>query len=293
MTSSFALPTNRLRGTRGRQSDDLLQLYLREISRIPTLSAGDETALAKRGAAGDGSARASLVEANLRLVVAVARRHLGRGIPLLDLIQEGNLGLLRAVEKFDYRKGVRFSTYATCWIQHAITHAIAQKSRIVRVPVHLRDAGNRIRRASRRLSIELGREPSVDELAAETGLSPADVTNAIQAWRDPVSLDAPTGTERDNTLGDCFEDATAPSAFEIAVRHSLHAELCRVLLTLCPRERTVMQLRYGLLDGCPRSLAEVGDRMRLTPDTARRLETRALRKLRLPMQSRRLVEFLT
>jgi RNA polymerase primary sigma factor len=268
--------------------DDPVRAYLNEIGRVSLLTAREEVELAQQIEAGSQAARAHLIEANLRLVVSIARKYLVRGMPLLDLIQEGNLGLMRAVEKFDHRRGFKFSTYATWWIRQAITRSIADRSRTIRVPVHVTDRINRVIRVSRRLSQELGRDPDDEEIADESGMTPDQVRELLGIAREPVSLDAPVGDEEDSRLEDFIEDRDAEAPPEAATRTMLTGQLEDVLFTLTPRERRVLQLRFGLADDQQRTLEEVGRRLGMTRDRVRKIERSALAKLRDPARAARL-----
>jgi RNA polymerase primary sigma factor len=270
--------------------DDPVRAYLNEIGRVDLLTAREEVELAQQIEAGSQAARQHLIEANLRLVVSIARKYLVRGMPLLDLIQEGNLGLMRAVEKFDHRRGFKFSTYATWWIRQAITRSIADRSRTIRVPVHVTDRINRVIRVSRRLSQELGRDPDDEEVAEEAGMTPEQVRELLGIAREPVSLDAPVGDEEDSRLEDFIEDRDAEAPPEAATRTLLTGQLEDVLFTLTPRERRVLQLRFGLADDQQRTLEEVGRRLGMTRDRVRKIERSALAKLRDPARAARLRE---
>ncbi len=266
--------------------DDPVRMYLKEIGRVSLLNARQEVELAKQMEAGSDEARHHLTVANLRLVVSVAKKYLNRGMPFLDLIQEGNLGLMRAVEKFDYRRGFKFSTYATWWIRQAITRAIADHSRTIRIPVHIGDTLNQLTRVSRNLVQQLGREPTVPEIANEMQLTPERVRELIRISQEPVSLETPIGEEEDSRLGDFVEDRDAVAPIEAASQTMLRNELDDILGTLTPRERRVIQLRFGLLDDHERTLEEVGKRFGLTRERIRQIEASALRKLRHPSRSR-------
>jgi RNA polymerase primary sigma factor len=272
--------------------DDPVRLYLKEIGRVSLLTAQDEVTLAQRIEAGDVEARQHLTEANLRLVVSIARKYLGRGMPLLDLIQEGNLGLIRAVEKFDYHKGYKFSTYATWWIRQAITRAIADQSRTIRIPVHMVETINKLIRIQRRLLQELGREPTDEEVGDELGVTQERVREIRRIAQDPVSLETPIGEEEDSHLGDFLEDPDAVSPADVASLIVLRDEMEDVLDTLTPRERRVLQLRFGLIDGHQRTLDEVGKRFGVTRERIRQIEAKALRKLRHPSRARKLRDYL-
>jgi RNA polymerase primary sigma factor len=272
--------------------DDPVRMYLKEIGRVNLLTAAEEVELAKRIEAGDEEARHKLTEANLRLVVSIAKKYIGRGMSFLDLIQEGNMGLIRAVEKFDYRKGYKFSTYATWWIRQAITRAIADQARTIRIPVHMVETINKLIRVSRKLSQELGREPTEEEIGQAMGISAEKVREVMRVSMEPVSLETPIGEEEDSHLGDFVEDKEAPSPPEAASKTMLRSEVEDVLDTLTPRERRVLQLRFGLLDGHQRTLEEVGKRFGVTRERIRQIEAKALRKLRHPSRARRLKDYL-
>ena len=272
--------------------DDPVRMYLKEIGRVPLLSATDEIDLARRVEAGDETAKRRLAEANLRLVVSIAKRYVGRGMLFLDLIQEGNLGLIKAVEKFDYRKGYKFSTYATWWIRQAITRAIADQARTIRIPVHMVETINKLIRVSRQLLQTLGREPSAEEIAEEMEMSPERVREIIKIAQEPVSLETPIGEEEDSHLGDFIEDQDAPAPAEAASFRLLKEQLEDVLNTLTPREEKVLRLRFGLDDGRARTLEEVGQIFNVTRERIRQIEAKALRKLRHPSRSKKLKDFL-
>jgi RNA polymerase primary sigma factor len=271
---------------------DSLRLYLRSIGRVALLTAEQEVALARRIERGDMQAKQRMIEANLRLVVSIAKSYLGRGLTFLDLIQEGSMGLIRAVEKFDYRRGYKFSTYATWWIRQAVSRALADQARTIRVPVHMVESINKQIRVSRRLLQELGREPTEDEIADEMGITPERVREIITIARDPVSLETPVGDEDDSHLGDFIEDKLAPAPLEEASMAMLRLEVEHVLDTLTPRERRVLQLRFGLIGGHQRTLEEVGKRFGVTRERIRQIESKALRKLRHPARSGRLSDFI-
>jgi RNA polymerase primary sigma factor len=271
---------------------DPVRMYLKEIGRIALLGKEQEVECARLIELGDDEARNKLAEANLRLVVSITKHHIGRGMPFLDLIQEGNIGLLRAVEKFDYRRGYKFSTYATWWIRQAVNRALADKSRTIRVPVNMVEVINKRVRVSRRLGEELGREPTNEEIAEEMGSHPEKVREAIRISKNPLSLDSPVGEEEDAQLGDFVEDREATSPPEAAARTMLHTELEVVLATLSPRERRVLQLRFGLVDGHQRTLGEVGQRWGVKRERIRQIEAKALRKLRHPSRSGTLTDLL-
>jgi RNA polymerase primary sigma factor len=272
--------------------DDPVRMYLKEIGRVSLLTAQDEVTLAKAIEAGDMDAKQRLTEANLRLVVSIAKKYIGRGMSFLDLIQEGNMGLIRAVEKFDYHKGYKFSTYATWWIRQAITRAIADQARTIRIPVHMVETINKLVRVSRRLLQELGREPTDDEVAEEMGITPEKVREIIKVSQDPVSLETPIGEEEDSHLGDFVEDKEAVAPSDAASLTMLHNEVEDILDTLTPRERRVLQLRFGLIDGHQRTLEEVGKRFGVTRERIRQIEAKALRKLRHPSRSKKLRDYL-
>src|SRR5713101_5358817 len=272
--------------------DDPVRMYLKEIGRVALLKAEQEVTLAKAIEAGDDDAKHKLTEANLRLVVSIAKKYIGRGMSFLDLIQEGNMGLIRAVEKFDYHKGYKFSTYATWWIRQAITRAIADQARTIRIPVHMVETINKLVRVSRRLLQELGREPSDDEIGEEMGISAEKVREIVKVSQDPVSLETPIGEEEDSHLGDFVEDKDATSPSDAASLTMLRTEVEDILDTLTPRERRVLQLRFGLIDGHQRTLEEVGKRFGVTRERIRQIEAKALRKLRHPSRSKKLKDYL-
>ncbi len=272
--------------------DDPVKMYLKDIGKVPLLSPDDETELAKKMIDGDEAAKRLLSEANLRLVVSIAKRYMGRGMQFLDLIQEGNLGLMKAVEKFDYQKGFKFSTYATWWIRQAITRAIADQARTIRIPVHMVETINKQIRVSRRLLQELGREPTPEEIAEEMGVSEEKVREIQKIAQDPVSLETPIGEEEDSHLSDFIEDEGSAAPTEAVSFTMLKEQLLGVLDTLTPREEKVLRLRYGLDDGRPRTLEEVGKEFNVTRERIRQIEAKALRKLRHPSRSKRLKDFL-
>lgn len=276
----------------GVKISDPVRMYLKEIGRVPLLSAADEIELAKRIEAGDEEAKRRLAEANLRLVVSIAKRYVGRGMLFLDLIQEGNLGLIKAVEKFDYRKGYKFSTYATWWIRQAITRAIADQARTIRIPVHMVETINKLIRISRQLLQELGREPTAEEIAAEMDMTPEKVREIQKIAQEPVSLETPIGEEDDSHLGDFIPDDEAPAPADAAAYELLKEQLEDVLDTLTEREENVLRLRFGLDDGRTRTLEEVGKVFGVTRERIRQIEAKALRKLRHPSRSKRLKDFL-
>ena len=272
--------------------DDPVRMYLKEIGHVPLLTAEEEVELAQLMEAGDEEARHRLEEANLRLVVSIAKRYVGRGMLFLDLIQEGNLGLLKAVEKFDYSKGYKFSTYATWWIRQAITRAIADQARTIRIPVHMVETINKLVRISRQLLQELGRDPRPEEIAKEMGISVARVHEIMKIAQEPVSLETPIGEEEDSHLGDFIEDEAAPAPAEAASFMLLREQLEEVLETLTDREKNVLRLRFGLEDGRSRTLEEVGQSFGVTRERIRQIEAKALRKLRHPSRSKVLRDFL-
>jgi len=278
--------------TEGVAIDDPVRMYLKEIGKVPLLSASEEIDIAQRMADGDQEAKRQLAEANLRLVVSVAKRYVGRGMLFLDLIQEGNLGLIKAVEKFDYRKGYKFSTYATWWIRQAITRAIADQARTIRIPVHMVETINKLVRVNRQLLQEFGREPRPEEIAHEMGISEEKVREIIKVAQEPVSLETPIGEEEDSHLGDFIPDDDAPAPAEVAAFTLLKEQLMEVLDTLTPREEKVLRLRFGLDDGKARTLEEVGREFNVTRERIRQIEAKALRKLRHPSRSKKLKDFL-
>lgn len=272
--------------------DDPVRMYLKEIGRVPLLTPEEEIELAKRMEQGDEEAKRRLAEANLRLVVSIAKRYVGRGMLFLDLIQEGNLGLIKAVEKFDYQKGFKFSTYATWWIRQAITRAIADQARTIRIPVHMVETINKLIRVSRQLLQELGREPTPEEIAKEMDIPVERVREIMKIAQEPVSLETPIGEEEDSHLGDFIEDVDAPAPAEAASYMLLKEQLEEVLDTLTPREEKVLRLRFGLDDGRSRTLEEVGQEFGVTRERIRQIEAKALRKLRHPSRSKKLKDFL-
>lgn len=277
---------------KGVSLEDPVRMYLKEIGNIPLLTAEEEVFLAQRVEKGDEMARSQLIEANLRLVVSIAKKYVGRGMSFLDLIQEGNLGLIKAVEKFDYKKGNKFSTYSTWWIRQAITRGIADTAKTIRVPVHMVETINKTLRASRELLQELGREPTHEEIAKKMNLSVEKVTEILKTSRDPVSLDTPIGEEEDSQLGDFIEDESMMSPVESASFSMLKEELEDAMEALTDREKNVIKLRFGLDDGRTRTLEEVGREFNVTRERIRQIEAKALRKLRHPSRSRRLKDFL-
>ena len=276
----------------GLASDDPVRMYLKEIGKIPLLTSDREAYLAERIAEGDKSAKDELIEANLRLVVSIAKRHVGKGMYFLDLIQEGNLGLIKAVEKFDYSKGFKFSTYATWWIRQAITRAIADQARTIRIPVHMVETIHKVSRTMRQLLQDLGREPTTDEIAEKLGITADKVREIMKIAQDPVSLETPIGEEEDSHLGDFVEDNETPAPSESASSSLLREQLRNVLHTLTQREEQVIKLRYGLDDGRPRTLEEVGKQFNITRERIRQIEAKALRKLRHPSRSKTLKDYL-
>ena len=272
--------------------EDPVRMYLKEIGKVPLLTAEEESALAKRMEAGDEDAKKRLAEANLRLVVSIAKRYVGRGMLFLDLIQEGNLGLIKAVEKFDYRKGFKFSTYATWWIRQAITRAIADQARTIRIPVHMVETNNKLVRVSRQLLQELGREPTPEEIADKMDIPVERVREIIKISQEPVSLETPIGEEEGSHLGDFIQDDNVPVPADAAAFTLLKEQLHEVLGTLTEREQKVLRLRFGLDDGRARTLEEVGKEFNVTRERIRQIEAKALRKLRHPSRSRKLKDYL-
>ncbi len=272
--------------------DDPVKVYLKDIGKVALLSTEEETELAERMMQGDESAKKRLSEANLRLVVSIAKRYVGRGMHLLDLIQEGNLGLMKAVEKFDYTKGFKFSTYATWWIRQAITRAIADQARTIRIPVHMVETINKLIKISRQLLQELGREPTPEEIAEAMGITVEKVVEIQTIAQDPVSLETPIGEEEDSNLGTFIEDEKSASPSDVVAFAMLKKQLISILDTLTPREEKVLRLRYGIDDGKPRTLEEVGKEFNVTRERIRQIEAKALRKLRHPSRSKKLKEYL-
>lgn len=272
--------------------DDPVKMYLKDIGKVPLLSADDEIELARKMMDGDKSAKRELSVANLRLVVSIAKRYVGRGMQFLDLIQEGNLGLMKAVEKFDYQKGFKFSTYATWWIRQAITRAIADQARTIRIPVHMVETINKVVRVQRLLLQQYGREPTPEEIAKEMGIPEQRVVEIQKISQDPVSLETPIGEEEDSHLGDFIEDEQALAPTDVVASNLLKEQLLEILDTLTPREEKVLRLRYGLDDGKPRTLEEVGKEFNVTRERIRQIEAKALRKLHHPTRSKRLKEFI-
>jgi len=272
--------------------DDPVKVYLKEIGRVPLLSSEEEIELAKRMAEGDEKAKKRLSEANLRLVVSIAKRYVGRGMQFLDLIQEGNLGLIKAVEKFDHTKGYKFSTYATWWIRQAITRAIADQARTIRIPVHMVETINKVKKVSNQLLHKNGHEPTAEEIAKELDMPVDKVREIMRVAQEPVSLETPIGEEEDSHLGDFIPDDDAPAPAEAASHTLLKEQLSDVLQTLTPREEKVLRLRFGLEDGRSRTLEEVGKEFNVTRERIRQIEAKALRKLRHPSRSKKLKDFL-
>ena len=273
-------------------TDDPVRMYLKEIGKVPLLTPEEEQELARRMADGDEEAKRRMAEANLRLVVSIAKRYVGRGMLFLDLIQEGNLGLIKAVDKFDYTKGYKFSTYATWWIRQAITRAIADQARTIRIPVHMVETINKVIRVSRQLLQELGHDPSAEEIAEEMGMPVDKVRDILKIAQEPVSLETPIGEEEDSHLGDFIPDEDASEPSEAASFSMLREQLMTVLDTLTPREKKVLELRFGIVDGRTRTLEEVGKEFNVTRERIRQIEAKALRKLRHPSRSKKLRDFL-
>ena len=272
--------------------DDPVRMYLKEIGKVPLLTAEEEIELAKRMEIGDDAAKKRLSEANLRLVVSIAKKYVGRGMLFLDLIQEGNLGLIKAVDKFDYKMGYKFSTYATWWIRQAITRAIADQARTIRIPVHMVETINKLMRVSRQLVQELGREPMPEEIAEKMDISVERVREILKIAQEPVSLETPIGEEEDSHLGDFLQDDNVPIPADAATYTMLKEQIVEVLTTLTERERRVLNLRFGLEDGRPRTLEEVGKEFDVTRERIRQIEAKALRKLRHPSRSKKLKDYL-
>ena len=273
-------------------ADDPVRMYLKDIGKIPLLTPARELELARLAAAGDKKAKDELIRANLRLVVSIAKKHINKGMFLLDLIQEGNLGLMKAVEKFDYSKGYKFSTYATWWIRQAISRAIADQARTIRIPVHMVETIHKVSRTTRQLLQELGREPTIEEIAERMETTPEKIREIQKIAQDPVSLETPVGEEEDSHLGDFVEDNESQTPSEKASDSMLREQLQNVLETLSPREAEVIRLRYGLYNGRPLTLEEVGQRFNITRERIRQIEAKALRKLRYPLRSKQLRDYL-
>lgn len=278
--------------TEGSVSDPV-RMYLKEIGRIPLLNFDEEIELAKRVEKGDFEAKKKLINSNLRLVVSIAKKYIGRGLSLLDLIQEGNQGLIRAVEKYDWRRGFKFSTYATWWIRQSVTRAIADQARTIRIPVHMVENINRFLRSQRKLMQELGREPTPEEVANVLGIDPEKALEIIKISQNPASLEAPVGDEEDSRLGDFIHDSSAPTLFDSASRELLKEQVNQVLSTLTEREKKVLELRFGLDDGRSRTLEEVGKEFKVTRERIRQIEAKALRKLRHPSRGNKLKDYLS
>ncbi len=272
--------------------DDPVRMYLKDIGKIPLLSGERETELAELASLGNKEAKNELIQANLRLVVSIAKKHIGKGMLLLDLVQEGNLGLIKAVEKFDYRKGYKFSTYATWWIRQAISRAIADQARTIRIPVHMVETIHKVSRTTRVLLQELGREPTTEEIAERLEMTPERIREILKIAQDPVSLETPVGEEEDSHLGDFVEDTDTPTPSETASYSLLREQLQAVLMSLSPREAEVIRLRYGLYNGRALTLEEVGQRFNITRERIRQIEAKALRKLRYPLRSKQLRDYL-
>ena len=291
---NFDKPENmeKILAQEGLTIDDPVKLYLKEIGRVPLLDADREAELAKKMSEGDEHAKRELVEANLRLVVSIAKRYVGKGLFFLDLIQEGNLGLMKAVSKFDYTKGYKFSTYATWWIRQAITRAIADQARTIRIPVHMVETIHKVTKVSRQMLQEKGREVSATEVAKEMNMNPDKVREILKIAQDPISLETPVGEEEDSHIGDFIEDQESPAPAEAASYELLREQLNEVLHTLTPREEAVLRLRFGLEDGRQRTLEEVGQQFNITRERIRQIEAKALRKLRHPSRSRKLRDYL-
>ena len=284
---------DKLLNSEGLAIDDPVRMYLKDIGKIPLLTPERETYLAEQITLGNKAAKDELIEANLRLVVSIAKRHVGKGMYFLDLIQEGNLGLIKAVEKFDYSKGYKFSTYATWWIRQAITRAIADQARTIRIPVHMVETIHKVSRTARQLLQDLGREPTTDEIAEKLNITPEKVREIMKIAQDPVSLETPIGEEEDSHLGDFVEDVDSPAPSDSASYSLLREQLSNILHTLTPREEQVIRLRSGLEDGRTRTLEEVGKQFEITRERIRQIEAKALRKLRHPSRSKTLKDYLT
>jgi RNA polymerase primary sigma factor len=272
--------------------DDPVKMYLKEIGKVPLLSLEREAELSERMSKGDEAAKKELVEANLRLVVSIAKRYVGKGLFFLDLIQEGNLGLMKAVSKFDYTKGYKFSTYATWWIRQAITRAIADQARTIRIPVHMVETIHKVTKVQRQMLQEHGRDVSAEEIAKEMNMSSEKVREIMKIAQDPISLETPVGEEEDSHIGDFIEDDASPAPADAASYTLLREQLCEVLHTLTPREEQVLKLRFGLEDGRQRTLEEVGQQFNITRERIRQIEAKALRKLRHPSRSKKLKDYL-
>ena len=277
---------------KGLAIDDPVKMYLKEIGKVPLLTLEREAELSKRMSEGDERAKQELVEANLRLVVSIAKRYVGKGLFFLDLIQEGNLGLMKAVSKFDYTKGYKFSTYATWWIRQAITRAIADQARTIRIPVHMVETIHKVTKVQRQMLQECGRDVSAEEIAKEMNMSSEKVREIIKIAQDPISLETPVGEEEDSHIGDFIEDDASPAPADAASYTLLREQLCEVLHTLTPREEQVLKLRFGLEDGRTRTLEEVGQQFNITRERIRQIEAKALRKLRHPSRSKKLKDYL-
>ena len=284
---------DKLLNSEGLAIDDPVRMYLKDIGKIPLLTPERETYLAEQITLGNKAAKDELIEANLRLVVSIAKRHVGKGMYFLDLIQEGNLGLIKAVEKFDYSKGYKFSTYATWWIRQAITRAIADQARTIRIPVHMVETIHKVSRTARQLLQDLGREPTTDEIAEKLNITPEKVREIMKIAQDPVSLETPIGEEEDSHLGDFVEDVDSPAPSDSASYSLLREQLSNILHTLTDREEAVIRLRFGLDDGRTRTLEEVGKQFDITRERIRQIEAKALRKLRHPSRSKTLKDYLT
>ena len=276
----------------GADITDPVRQYLKTIGQVRLLTMEEEQKIAKRISEGDPEAKKELIEANLRLVVSIAKKYVGRGLPLLDLIQEGNIGLMKAVDKFEYEKGFKFSTYATWWIRQAITRAIADQARTIRIPVHMVETINKLKKVTRRLAQELSRKPTEEELASEMGVSISKLREIVKIAQEPLSLETPIGKEEDSRLGDFIEDKEADAPIKTVASELLREDLAEVLCTLSPRERDVLRLRFGLEDGRSRTLEEVGKEFNVTRERIRQIEAKALRKLRHPSRSRKLKDYL-
>ena len=283
--------TDELFSEEGPVTDDSVRLYLKDIGKFPLLSPEQEKHLAERIALGDAEAREELTNANLRLVVSIAKHHVDKGLPLSDLIQEGNLGLMRAVEKFEYQKGYKFSTYATWWIRQAITRALSDQARTIRIPVHVAEVGHKVSRTRRRLQQELGREPTSEEIAAHLGISTERVNESLRVVQAPISLDTPVGEDEDSRLGDFVEDTETLSPMETAAYAMMREQIEEVLHTLSPREEQVIRMRFGLADGHPHTLDAVGAYFNITRERIRQIEAKAIRKLRHPSRSKLLRDY--